>query len=129
MGRVLLVEDDEDIRNLVAHRLRGGGHKTLVAGDAEQALQLVDERGAPELLVLDVGLPGMDGFELLSVLRERVSVPDLPAVFLTARVLDADIARGRSMGATYLTKPFVASALLNAVDKALGQRASGDGGW
>lgn len=130
MARVLVVEDDEDLRGLVTVRLRGGGHQVLAAADAPGAVALVAERGAPDIAVLDVGLPGMNGMELLTTLRAGPGLAQLPAVFLTARVQEADVQRGRALGATYLTKPFVAAALLTAVQRLLdvGQEG-GDGGW
>jgi CheY-like chemotaxis protein len=79
----------------------------------------VAERGAPDLAVLDVSMPGMDGLELLERLRTIDGMERLPAIFLSARVQPEDIEAGRALGATYLTKPFVATALLNAVKAAL----------
>lgn len=69
MARVLVVEDDQDIRDLVARRLQGAGHQVAPAASADEALAVVTERGAPELAVLDVGPPHVDGFELLARLR------------------------------------------------------------
>lgn len=118
MSKLLVVDDDPDILALVQLRLQRAGHKVVGAASGAEALAIVAERGAPDLAVLDVSMPGMSGLELLSTLREQ-QAKDLPAVFLSARVQPEDIERGRSLGATYLTKPFVASALLNAVERAL----------
>lgn len=113
--KVLIVEDDEDIQALLAFRVRGEGHAVIAVPDAETALTMVAQRGCPDVAVLDIGLPGMNGMELLTVLREQVGKPDLPAIFLTARVNQSDVELGRSMDATYLTKPVIAHALLNAI--------------
>ncbi|MFP4148161.1 MAG: response regulator [Nitriliruptoraceae bacterium] len=130
MAKVLVVDDDDDVRNLVRHRAQRAGHRVLTAGSADEALALIAERGAPELVVLDVAMPGMDGLELLDTLRATDGLGDLPAIFLSARVQDADIAEGRARGALYLTKPFVANALLNAIDRLLEPTPSEvDGGW
>ncbi|MFP4312142.1 MAG: response regulator [Nitriliruptoraceae bacterium] len=130
MAKVLVVDDDDDVRNLVRHRTQRAGHRVLTAGSADEALALIAERGAPELVVLDVAMPGMDGLELLDTLRATDGLADLPAIFLSARVQDADIAEGRARGALYLTKPFVANALLNAIDRLLEPTPSEvDGGW
>lgn len=130
MAKVLVVDDDDDVRNLVRHRTQRAGHRVLTAGSADEALALIAERGAPELVVLDVAMPGMDGLELLDTLRATDGLADLPAIFLSARVQDADIAEGRARGALYLTKPFVANALLNAIDRLLEPAPSEvDGGW
>ncbi|RZS91018.1 response regulator receiver domain-containing protein [Motilibacter rhizosphaerae] len=119
MARVLVVDDDDDIRGLVSMRLKAAGHRVVAVGDGNEALALVEERGMPEVAVLDVSMPGMDGFELLQALRE-LGGEDVRCVFLSARVQEADVARGREVGATYLTKPFVASALINAVERSGG---------
>ena len=116
--KVLIVEDDEAIQNLLKMRIGDEGHAVVACDDAETALRVVAERGCPDVAVLDIGLPGMNGMMLLSVLREQVGKPDLPAIFLTARVNEADVELGRSLGATYLTKPVVAHALLNAIRNA-----------
>ena len=116
--KVLIVEDDEAIQALLKLRISDEGHAVVAVEDAETALRVVAERGCPDVAVLDIGLPGMNGMMLLSVLREQVGKPDLPAIFLTARVNASDVELGRSMGATYLTKPVVAHALLNAIRNA-----------
>lgn len=125
MARVLVVEDDSDILNLVKRRLEMAKHQVATAGSASEALLFVDERGCPDLVVLDIGLPDLDGLELLKKLRERDGMGELPAVFLSARVQTDQVAAGRDLGAIYLTKPFVAAALLSAVERSL----PGAGSW
>ena len=124
MARVLVVEDDEDIRGLIKARVANGGHAVLDAGSADEALALINDKGAPEIVVLDVGLPGMNGLELLVELRAKLDQPSLPAVFLSARVSAEDIEAGRRLGAIYLTKPFIASALLQAIKVQLNERTT-----
>jgi CheY-like chemotaxis protein len=119
VSRLLVVDDDPVVLNLVTMRLKSGGHRVLVASDPFEALRLVDERGLPDLAVLDVTLPGMTGLELFHELRRRPGGQALPTIFLSARVQARDIEAGRALGATYLTKPFVASALLTAVEREL----------
>lgn len=119
MARVLVVDDNEDILNLVQARLKKGGHQVVGAASADEALTVIQSKGAPEVMVLDVDMPGMSGLELLKELRQREGFEDLPAIFLSAKVQPEDIRAGQELGATYLTKPFVASALLKAVEKAL----------
>lgn len=117
MARVLVVDDDHDILTLVEHRLRKGGHKVIAVSTGQEALDVVAERGAPDVAVLDVTMPGMDGLELLRRLRGYEGLGALPAIFLSARVQPEDIAAGRALDATYLTKPFSGVALLKAVDR------------
>lgn len=119
MARVLVVDDDPDILQLVEFQLRHHGHRVATAGSAEEAERLVDERGRPDVVVLDVMMPNVTGFDLLTSLRSREGWENLPAIFLSARALESDVERGRELSAAYLTKPFVASALLQAIEKAV----------
>jgi CheY-like chemotaxis protein len=100
MARVVVVNDDPDILNLVQTRLRQRGHKVVAVASGSDALQALAERGAPDVAVLDVSMPEMTGLELLQELRRREGLQDLPAVFLSARVLPDDIEAGRRLGAT-----------------------------
>ena len=129
MARVLVVEDDQDIRTLLEVRLRTAGHRVLGVGSGEEALDVVAERGAPEVLVSDVSMPGLTGLELLARLRDRPDFGQVPAIFLSGRVQPEDIAAGQALGATYLTKPVVLSALCAAIDRALDVRAAAAGSW
>jgi CheY-like chemotaxis protein len=128
MSRVLVVDDDPNLRELVALRLQKVGHRVLTAGSAGEALALVDQRGAPDVVVLDVLMPGMTGFELLPALRALHGMEELPAIFLSGRVEEHDIEAGRAMGATYLTKPFSANALTKTIEK-LEKLAPVEAGW
>ena len=118
MARLLVVEDDADVRALVIRRLQQGGHLVQGAAGASEALTLIDAKGSPDLVVLDVSMPDVDGLELLKRLREKIR-PDLPAVFLSGRMRPEDIAAGLALGAKYLTKPFDTTALHRAVDSLL----------
>jgi CheY-like chemotaxis protein len=129
MSRLLVVDDDPVVLSLVQIRLKTGGHRVISASDPDEALRVVDERGLPDVAVLDVSMPGMDGLELLGQLRQRPGAEQMPAIFLSGRVQPQDIEAGRALGATYLTKPFVASALLAAVDRALHAVATSSDGW
>jgi DNA-binding response OmpR family regulator len=117
VARLLVVEDEQDIRDLIAMRLMMVGHSVVAMPDAATALETVDRTGTPDAYLFDVGLPGMDGFRLLGQLRDGGDTT--PAIFLSGRAERAQIGHGRSLGAQYLTKPFAAKALLSAVDQAL----------
>ena len=117
MPRVLVVDDDPTMRDLVSIRLRKAGHRVLCAESAAEALELVESRGAPDVAVLDVTMPGMTGLELLPAMRSRDGLEALPAVFLSGRVEESDIEAGRALDAVYLTKPFSAFALKNAITR------------
>lgn len=124
MAKILVVDDDVDVRTLIEVRLRLAGHRVVSVASGEAALAVVADKGVPELLVLDVLMPGITGLELLARLREDPAFDDVPAIFLSGRVLEEDIAAGRALGATYLTKPVVLTALTSAVDNALQPEAA-----
>ena len=129
MAKVLVVDDDPDVLNLVSFRLRKAQHKVIAVSGGLEALAVVVERGAPDVAVLDVMMPGLDGLTLLQRLRDLDGMEKLPAIFLSARVQPEDIEVGRALGATYLTKPFIATALLNAIDAALAEPEAELEGW
>lgn len=122
MARLLVVEDDPDVRDLIAMRLVMVGHRVIAMPDGDLALDSVEQFGAPDAYVLDVGLPGMDGFTLLD--RLRADQPEIPAIFVSASARETDVSRGRELGAAYLTKPFATYALLDAVDEAVTGRTA-----
>jgi two-component system OmpR family response regulator len=112
-ARVLVVDDEVYIRDLVSSALRIAGMQPETAGDGPAALRAV-ERGRPDLVVLDVGLPGLDGFEVCRTLRDRGD--QVPVVFLTARDDKADMLQGFTKGGDdYLTKPFSLDELVARV--------------
>jgi len=128
VAKVLVVEDDQDIRTLVQLRLRAAGHLVVAAESAEEALELIASRGGPEVLVSDVSLPGLSGLDLVRRLRAGDRCPAVPVVLLSGRVQPADIAAGQELGATYLTKPVIISALCAAIERALASSAVA-GSW
>ncbi len=108
-GRVLVVEDDEEIVDVLRRTLRAEGYEVRAALDGPEALEDLDEF-APDLVVLDLGLPGMDGMEVMSTIRESSEVPVL---MLTARADPEDRVAGLDTGADdYLIKPFDRAELL-----------------
>jgi DNA-binding response OmpR family regulator len=119
MAKVLVVDDDADLLGLVARRLRHAGHRVQEASCGVDAETVVRDKGLPDVLVLDVNMPDLNGLELLGRVRLQTGQTDLPAVFLSGRVGHDDIAAGQALGAVYLTKPFVTSALLKAVESVL----------
>lgn len=116
MAKILVVEDNADLLALVVRRLQRAGHRVQDTALPTEALTLVQTKGAPDVVVLDVSMPVLNGLELLVAIREVTNTPDLPAVFLSGRIEPGDVEAGRALGAIYLTKPYVASALNNAID-------------
>ena len=127
MSRVLIIDDDPNLCHMVSVRLRKAGHQVLCASSGAEALELLEARGAPDVAVLDVAMPGMSGLELLPRIRAREGLASLPAIFLSGRVEPHDVEAGRALNATYLTKPFSANALANAIQRATRDRE--DQGW
>lgn len=104
--KILIVEDEPDIRKLVNYNLAQERFKVLEAEDGEQGLKIV-QRDKPDLVILDLMLPGLSGMELCKILRERSETERLPVLMLTAKAGEADRVVGLEMGADdYLTKPF-----------------------
>lgn len=127
MARVLFVEDDEVVRGIVTAHLQRAGHQVLAASTVAETMAATEGRPAADVAVLDVGLPDGDGLSLMSQLRARPGAEGLPVIFLSGRVQPDEVEAGRGTGARYLTKPFVASALLAHIERSLAEADSG--GW
>lgn len=117
MARILVVDDELDVLELIVKRLRADGHEVVAAGSGAEALDAVARGGLPDAAILDVDLPGMDGIELLHRLRQERA--DLPAMFLTVLWDGAVVARVHDAGALYMRKPFTTESLRNALDRVL----------
>jgi len=104
--RILVVDDDKEIVRLVRAYLEQAGYRVFVAYDGEMALHTIrTER--PDLVVLDLMLPGRDGWDITRIVRADPTLPDIPIIMLTARVEDTDRIIGLELGADdYITKPF-----------------------
>jgi DNA-binding response OmpR family regulator len=118
-ARVLVVEDDEAIADVLRRSLRAEGHEVRSAGDGAEALTAA-EQFAPDLVVLDLGLPRLDGMEVCRRLRAE---SDMPILMLTARTETEDRVRGLDSGADdYLPKPFEREELLARIRALLRRR-------
>jgi two-component system, OmpR family, alkaline phosphatase synthesis response regulator PhoP len=122
--KILVVEDEPDIRKLVQYNLAQERFKVLEAEDGEQALKIL-QRDRPNLLILDLMLPGLSGIELCRILRDRTDTAKLPILMLTAKAGETDRVLGLEMGADdYLTKPFSPRELVARVRAILRRAAS-----
>ena len=111
-NHILLVDDDELLRRSLAYNLERAGYRASTAANAEDALALA-QRDRPDLVILDIGLPGMDGLDALRQFQSRLG---LPVIFLTARRRELDEILGLELGADdYVTKPFDLDVLLARV--------------
>lgn len=119
MAEVLIVDDDPDIRGILAFTLEDAGYMVREAGDGAEAL-LAMEKKAPDCLVLDLMMPGVDGFGVLRSKRQLGIAPDARVLILTCKTAERDYVRGWELGADeYLTKPFDPDELIDKVKELL----------
>ena len=115
MSRVLIVEDDKDIADLIAHYLRKAGHAVETLGSGALVMPRVSS-ARPDLIVLDLMLPGMDGMQVCTALRHEPATAAIPIIMLTARGDEGDRIAGLELGADdYVTKPFSPKELVARV--------------
>jgi len=115
MAKILIAEDERDIRDLVAFTLRFAGHEVFAAANGEEAVELAPKVN-PDLILMDVRMPRMTGYEACKVMKANPDLKDIPVVFLTARGQEAEIQQGLDAGAEeYLLKPFAPDQLTNRV--------------
>lgn len=115
--RILAVDDEKHIVRLIQVNLERQGYEVLTAFDGKEALQKVEEE-RPDLVVLDVMMPYMDGFEVLQNLKRNPDTRDIPVIMLTAKAQDADVFKGWQSGVDmYLTKPFNPMELISFVKR------------
>lgn len=117
MARILVVEDDPDILGLVRYHLGKAGHRVIATESGEAALEILDEKEPPDIAVLDVGLPGISGRDLALRIRTDDRTSAVRIVFLTASIDPEDIEAAKEISDAYLTKPFIASALIATVQR------------
>ncbi len=119
MSLICIVDDDPDVRDLVEYKLVQNGHDVLCATNGQDALRLVLE-AMPELVLLDVMMPGISGFDVLERLRAEACTRELPIIMLTAKAQEADAERGFTLGANdYVLKPFSPRELMSRVSAQL----------
>jgi DNA-binding response OmpR family regulator len=122
--KVLLVDDEDALRRVMKDLLEREGYIVAEARDGVQALDQVDRFG-PDVIVLDLNLPGLDGYGVLSHLRSRPATVNIPVIVLTAKSDEDNEVRVFQLGADdFLTKPFRARALSARIDAVLGRRFS-----
>ena len=120
---VLIVEDEGDIRELVQYNLEKEGFRVSVAETAEKGLEIL-ENSQPDLLLLDIMLPGMDGLEVCRFLKSGKETSNVPIIMMSARGEESDIVAGLELGADdYITKPLDLEKLLFLIDHHIHQNA------
>ena len=123
-SHVLVIEDEEHILELLCYNLNKAGYLVGGALSAEDGLERINLR-KPDLILLDIMLPGMSGLQLCKALKASVSTQDVPIIIVSARGEESDIVRGLELGADdYLTKPFSPRILLARIKAVLRRRAT-----
>jgi two-component system KDP operon response regulator KdpE len=118
-NKILIIEDDQDLRRGLNLRLRASNYDTAFASDAVMALSIA-KKEAPDLILLDLGLPGGDGFLVLERMKNIASLSCTPVIVISARDPVANEARAMQAGAEgYFQKPFDNDQLLGAIQRAL----------
>jgi DNA-binding response OmpR family regulator len=115
MARILIAEDEPDIRELVAFTLRFAGHEVITTANGEEALHQASQI-VPDIIIMDVRMPKMTGYDACRAMKADILLKDIPVVFLSAKGQDAEIQTGLDAGAEeYLLKPFAPDQLSQRV--------------
>ena len=126
--KILVVDDESDTVDFIRDTLKAEGFRILVAHDGRQALEVLRRR-RPDLVLLDIMMPELSGFEVLEALAADPLLASIPVVVLTARGEDADAQRGLALGARrYMSKPFDVRDLIAEVQRQVGTRGAEEKG-
>ncbi|OGO43915.1 MAG: hypothetical protein A2137_04445 [Chloroflexi bacterium RBG_16_58_8] len=124
-SKILLIEDDPAISRLVDYTLRHQGYEIIIASNGLEGIRKAHSE-APDLVILDLMLPGIDGFEICHRLRADASTAKLPILMFSAKAQEIDKTTGLKVGADdYLTKPAAPAEILNRVQKLLAEKKDG----
>ncbi|UCC63092.1 MAG: response regulator [Anaerolineae bacterium] len=117
--KILVAEDDKDIRELIFFTLRLAGYDVWTASDGVEAIELAQEI-LPDLILMDVRMPRMTGYAACEIIKQKESLQDIPIVFLSAKGQEAEIQQGIDVGAeAYILKPFAPVELMSQVKELL----------
>ncbi|GAB4185082.1 MAG: hypothetical protein Fur006_23130 [Coleofasciculaceae cyanobacterium] len=124
MTKILVIEDEDNIRDILIEMLEAEDFEVIEAADGQRGLKLAQET-LPDLIVCDVMMPALDGYEVLNQLRQSSVTETIPFIFLTAKTAEADRRQGMALGADdYLAKPFTRGELLTAIAARLKKQLS-----
>ena len=124
MPKILVIEDNENNRVLLTRRLKARGHEVLTAEDAEQGLALA-QSGLSDLILMDIGLPGLDGWAATRRLKAHPATQQIPIIALTAHAMQGDREKAAEAGCdAYETKPIDFARLFEKIDALLTRRES-----
>lgn len=126
--KIIVVDDEENILKMVNQTLTRNGYKVTTSPDGKDALEKI-QANKPDLIILDIMMPYLDGFEVLQALRRNPATRNTPVIFLTAKNNDMDIFKGWQAGVNcYLIKPFNPTELIKYVKQNLKKGSQVDGG-
>ena len=115
MTKIFIAEDEHDIRELITFTLKIAGYEVVAAKDGQEALERVPEE-MPDLILMDVRMPRMTGYEACRLLKAQEATKDIPLIFLSAKGQDAEVEEGLDAGAIeYLLKPFAPGELIDRI--------------
>jgi CheY-like chemotaxis protein len=121
MKNVLIIDDEPEILSILSFRVSNWGYNPLPAGSGQEGLEIAEEE-IPDLVILDVMMPGMDGFETLKKLKQSDKTRGIPVMMITVANAKLDIEKAVSMGAKfYLTKPYDAQELKSKIIQLIGE--------
>lgn len=121
MTKILVAEDERDIRELIAFTLRFAGFEVVLASNGAEAVEKAPQE-QPDLILMDVRMPRMTGYDACRLLKEQAATKHIPVVFLSAKGQESEIHQGLEMGATeYILKPFAPDELTQQVKRILSQ--------
>jgi DNA-binding response OmpR family regulator len=120
--KILVVDDEPDVASLLTLLLKSQGYNVIAAGDGQEALELARKQ-SPDLILLDIMLPRMDGYKVARMLKFDENFSHIPIIMLTAKIQEKDKETGLEMGANaYVTKPFDTEQLLKKIKDTLAEK-------
>lgn len=126
MAKILIAEDERDIRDLIIFTLRFSGYEVVAASNGEEAIQLAQQE-MPDLILLDVRMPRKTGYEACAAIKADEKTRNIPVIFLSAKGQESEIQAGLQAGAVeYLLKPFVPDQLTARIQAVLAEGLSAE---
>lgn len=123
MQKVLIAEDEKDIRDLIGFTLKLAGFETVFASNGHEAVSQAAAE-LPDIILMDLHMPGMEGDEAAKVISEKVSTKKIPVVYLTARDANDQICGQIAKGADFIAKPFAIDGLTRKIKEVLGRESN-----
>ncbi len=119
MGKILIAEDERDIRDLITFTLRFAGHEVVATANGEEAVEAA-RRDVPDLILLDVRMPRMTGYQACEIIKQEENLQHIPVVFLSAKGQESEVRTGLEAGAVeYILKPFAPDQLTAQITRIL----------